>query len=109
MINKILIAINGFKYALEDENFEIVFLIVFCLICMSFAISPFNFALYGPCLLLLYTELINTIFEKTIDRIGYEYHTLSKKVKDMSAALSAISIIILIISWSTVIFSKLII
>ena len=109
MINKILIVINGFNYALEDENFEKVFLIVFCLLCMSFVISPFNISLIAPCLLLLYTELINTIFETTIDRIGYENNILSKKAKDMSALLSAISIIILIVSWSIVVFSKLLI
>ena len=109
MINKILIAFNGLHYALEDENFEKVFLVTSFLIIISFAISPFDFRLYGSCLLLLYSELINTIFEKTIDRIGYEYDILSKKVKDMSAFLSFISLLILIISWSTVIFSKLII
>lgn len=109
MINKIIIVYNGLIYALEDENFEKVFLITLFLSIISFAISPFDIRLYGPCLLVLYSELINTIFETTIDRIGTDYNILSKKVKDMSAFLSAISIIILIFSWSTVLFSKLLI
>jgi len=42
--------------------------------------------LAGSSLLLMIVELLNTAVESTIDRIGPEWHELSKRAKDMGSA-----------------------
>ena len=48
--------------------------------------------------LLIIFETINTSIEATVDRIGLEYHNLSKIAKDTAAIPSAIVSVIILIS-----------
>lgn len=50
-------------------------------------------------LFILFAELVNTAIETIIDRISEEYHSLSKKAKDIGSLLVLISFINEIIIW----------
>ena len=64
--------------------------------CLAFVLVPLAFwvgrswvevaLLAGSVLLLLIVELLNTAVEAAIDRIGPEWHALSKRAKDMGSA-----------------------
>jgi len=64
--------------------------------CLSFLLVPLAFwigrtwvevaLLAGSVLLLMIVELLNTAVEAAIDRIGPEWHALSKRAKDMGSA-----------------------
>ena len=48
--------------------------------------------LAGSVLLVLIVELLNTGIENTVDRIGPEWHALSKRAKDMGSAAVLLSL-----------------
>jgi diacylglycerol kinase (ATP) len=64
--------------------------------CLSFVMLPLAFfigrgwvevaLLAGSVLLVMIVELLNTAVESAIDRIGPEWHDLSKRSKDMGSA-----------------------
>ena len=57
-------------------------------------------------LLVLIVELLNTCVEATIDRIGHEYHELSKRAKDIGSAAVGVSLATLLVVWSLIAYAK---
>jgi diacylglycerol kinase (ATP) len=56
--------------------------------------------LAGTVLLVMIVELLNTGIETTIDRIGPEWHALSKRAKDMGSAAVLLSLLLCGGVWS---------
>ena len=50
--------------------------------------------LAGSVLLVLIVELLNTGIETTVDRIGPEFHDLSRRAKDMGSAAVLLSLVL---------------
>lgn len=74
----------------QDVLFCVVVGIVLCLLPLSGVQLAFLiFALF----LILFMELINTAIEVIVDRIGEEYHPLSKKAKDIGSLLVLLAFI----------------
>lgn len=55
--------------------------------------------LAGTVLLVLIVELLNTGVESAIDRIGPEWHELSKRAKDMGSAAVLLSLLLCAGTW----------
>ena len=64
--------------------------------------------LTGTVLLVLITELLNSGIEAAIDRIGPEWHELSKKAKDMGSAAVLLSLLLCAGTWGAAIYQRLI-
>ena len=58
-------------------------------------------------ILILLAELINTAIEAVVDRIGAEYHALSKKAKDIGSLLVLIAFIHWAVAWGIILIPKL--
>jgi diacylglycerol kinase (ATP) len=56
--------------------------------------------------LVLVTELLNTGIETAIDRIGPEWHDLSKRAKDMGSAAVLLSILLCAGVWVAALYSR---
>lgn len=56
--------------------------------------------LAGSVLLVMVVELLNTAIETAIDRIGPEWHDLSKRAKDMASAAVLLSLLLCIGIWA---------
>lgn len=56
--------------------------------------------LAGSVLLVMVVELLNTGIETAIDRIGPEWHDLSKRAKDMGSAAVLLSLLLCIGIWA---------
>lgn len=56
--------------------------------------------LAGSVMLVLIAELINTAIESAIDRIGPDWHELSKRAKDTGSAAVLLSLLLCIGIWS---------
>ncbi|MDA8693793.1 diacylglycerol kinase [Pseudomonadales bacterium] len=56
--------------------------------------------------LLLLTELLNSAIEAVVDRVGMDYHPLSKRAKDIASAAVFISWLLAGITWLVLIFSN---
>lgn len=57
-------------------------------------------------LIVLIVELLNTCVEATIDRIGHEYHELSKRAKDIGSAAVGVSLATLLVVWGLVAYAR---
>ncbi|MBR6356224.1 MAG: diacylglycerol kinase [Alphaproteobacteria bacterium] len=82
---------DGFKAVFKSEAafrqdllFCLVFGVAFCFLPISNTARVF---LFFALFLILFMELINTAIEVIVDRIGEEYHPLSKKAKDIGSLL----------------------
>lgn len=54
--------------------------------------------------LIIIAELVNTAIETVIDRIGSEYHEMSKRAKDIGSAIVLITITCVVLFWAAMIF-----
>ena len=57
-------------------------------------------------LIVLIVELLNTCVEATIDRIGHEYHELSKRAKDIGSAAVGVSLATLLVVWGLIAYVR---
>ena len=62
--------------------------------------------LAGSVLLVMITELLNTGVETAIDRIGPEWHDLSKRAKDMGSAAVLLSLLLCAATWALALFQR---
>jgi diacylglycerol kinase (ATP) len=63
--------------------------------------------LAGSVLLVLIVELLNTGVESAIDRIGPEWHELSKRAKDMGSAAVLLSLLLCAGTWVAAIIHRI--
>jgi diacylglycerol kinase (ATP) len=62
--------------------------------------------LAGSILLVMIVELLNTGIETVVDRIGPEWHALSKRAKDMGSAAVLLSLMIAGGAWLAAIYTR---
>jgi diacylglycerol kinase (ATP) len=62
--------------------------------------------LAGAVLLVMIVELLNTGIETAIDRIGPEWHDLSKRAKDMGSAAVLLSLLLCAGIWALALFQR---
>ncbi len=62
--------------------------------------------LFGSCMLVLITELLNSALETIVDRIGLEHHELSGRAKDMGSAAAFFSMTTAAIIWGLIIYGR---
>jgi diacylglycerol kinase (ATP) len=102
-------AMAGLKTAFAGDNslklgvFLTLFIIPFALFLGATAIE--RILLMSSWFLVLIVELVNSAIETIVDRIGLEFHPLSKKIKDVSAAAVLLSIINVVIVWLIILLS----
>ena len=63
--------------------------------------------LAGSVLIVMIVELLNTGIETAIDRIGPEWHDLSKRAKDMGSAAVLLALLLCLGTWGTAIFQRI--
>ena len=56
--------------------------------------------------IVLLVELLNSAVEAVVDRIGMEYHELSKKAKDTASGAVFISLMTFLLIWSVLLFDR---
>lgn len=64
--------------------------------------------LCGAVLLVLIVELLNTGIESAIDRVGPEWHALSKRAKDMGSAAVLLSLLLCVGIWGGALWTKVV-
>lgn len=62
--------------------------------------------LAGVVVLVLVVELLNTGIESAIDRVGPEWHELSKRAKDMGSAAVLLSLLLCGGTWAAALWSR---
>ncbi len=62
--------------------------------------------LAGTVVLIMIVELLNTGIETAIDRIGPEWHDLSKRAKDMGSAAVLLSLLLCAGTWGMALYQR---
>ena len=62
--------------------------------------------LAGSIVMVMVVELLNTAVETAIDRIGPEWHDLSKRAKDMGSAAVLMSIVVCTAIWLAALYHR---
>lgn len=63
--------------------------------------------LAGSVITLMVVELLNTAIETAIDRVGPEWHDLSKRAKDMGSAAVLLSLLFCAGVWLAAIYHRI--
>ena len=62
--------------------------------------------LAGSVIAVMVVELLNTAIEATVDRIGPEWHDLSKQAKDMGSAAVLLSLLVAAGIWGAAVWTR---
>lgn len=62
--------------------------------------------LAGVVLIVMIVELLNSSVEAAIDRIGPEWHSLSKRAKDMGSAAVLLSLVLCACVWAAALWTR---
>ena len=109
IINAFGYSMDGLKAAYKSEAAfrQVAWLngvLVVLIVCLPFAIALKMLLLLTSALSVI-VELFNTGLEAVVDRIGSEYHPLSKVGKDVGSAAQLITLILLFVLWIMAIYS----
>ena len=63
--------------------------------------------LAGSVVIVMIVELLNTGIETAIDRIGPDWHDLSKRAKDMGSAAVLLALLLCLAIWGVAIFQRI--
>ena len=102
-------SIAGLRAGWNEKAFRQEALAAFVLVPLSFWLGHgwVEVALLaGSVVIVMIVELLNTGIETAIDRIGPEWHDLSKRAKDMGSAAVLLSLLLCIGIWSAAILQR---
>jgi diacylglycerol kinase (ATP) len=103
-------SMQGLKAGMYEPAFKQEAYLAFVMIPLSFFVGN-NWVeisiLSGSVVFVLTVELLNTGLESAIDRVGPQWHDLSKRCKDLGSAAVLLSILLCMGIWLTALFVKL--
>jgi diacylglycerol kinase (ATP) len=101
---------QGLKAGMHEPAFKQEAYLAFILIPLSFFVGT-NWVeisiLSGSVVFVMTVELLNTGLESAIDRVGPQWHDLSKRCKDLGSAAVLLSILLCMGIWLAALFIKL--
>jgi diacylglycerol kinase (ATP) len=102
-------SLQGLQAAKHEPAFKQEAYLAFVLIPLSFYVGN-NWVeislLSGSVIFVLTVELLNTGLESAIDRVGPQWHDLSKRCKDLGSAAVLLSIVLCMGVWLSALFVK---
>ncbi len=106
-----LISIQGLRAGWGEPAFRQEAILAIVLVPLSFWLGR-NWievaVLAGTVVLVMIVELLNTAVEAAIDRIGPEWHDLSKRAKDMGSAAVLLSLLLCGSTWLAALWQRFI-
>jgi diacylglycerol kinase (ATP) len=103
-------SMQGLKAGMYEPAFKQEAYLAFVMIPLSFFVGN-NWVeisiLSGSVIFVMTVELLNTGLESAIDRVGPQWHDLSKRCKDLGSAAVLLSILLCMGIWLTALFVKL--
>jgi diacylglycerol kinase (ATP) len=102
-------SLQGLQAAMHEPAFKQEAYLAFVLLPLSFFLGS-NWVeislLSGSVIFVLTVELLNTGLESAIDRVGPQWHDLSKRCKDLGSAAVLLSIVLCMGIWLSALFVK---
>lgn len=107
-----LISFNGLRAGWGETAFRQEALLAMVLVPLAFWLGRTWLevaALAGSVLLVMIVELLNTAVESTIDRIGPEWHDLSKRAKDTGSAAVLLALLLAGGIWAAALWHRFVV
>lgn len=104
-----LISLNGLRAGWGEPAFRQEAIAAIVLVPAAFWLGRSwveTALLAGSVLLVMIVELLNTAVEAAIDRIGPEWHDLSKRAKDMGSAAVLLALVLCGSIWMAALWQK---
>jgi len=102
---------KGFRAAWKYESAfrqEVVLAVTLMPFAVWLGRDPFEIAvLIASLLLVVIVELLNSAVEAVVDRVGDEPHQLSGRAKDLGSAAVFVSLALVIMLWSAVLWDRI--
>jgi diacylglycerol kinase (ATP) len=102
-------SLQGLQAAMHEPAFKQEAYLAFVFLPLSFFLGS-NWVeislLSGSVIFVLTVELLNTGLESAIDRVGPQWHDLSKRCKDLGSAAVLLSIVLCMGIWLSALFVK---
>lgn len=94
----------GSAFATEEAfRLEVLSLIILTPLALYFGQTPVErVLLIASVMVLLIVELLNTAVEAVVDRIGSEYHELSRQAKDIGSAAVFLGMMLVAVVWGLI-------
>jgi len=110
IVSALLYSIEGLRSAWNYEaSFRLEIILASILTPLAFAIGR-SLTQIATLLIVIYivliVELMNSAVESAVDRIGNEYHKLSRRAKDMGSAAVFLSLMLCFAVWVLVIWQN---
>ena len=96
-------SVAGLRTAWSEAAFRQETLLAAVLLPLSFGLGASwleTAVLAGAVMLVLIVELLNSAIEAAIDRIGPEWHELSRQAKDLGSAAVLLSLVLCVAVWA---------
>ncbi|WP_130472840.1 diacylglycerol kinase [Candidatus Magnetaquicoccus inordinatus] len=110
IVRATLYSLQGLKAAWQNEAaFRQELLLVVLLTPLALQIghnATQKILLLASLFIVLITELLNSAIEATVDRGGTEFHPLAGQAKDIGSAAVFISLLLVVVTWSLVIWEN---
>jgi diacylglycerol kinase (ATP) len=103
-------SLSGLRMGWQEKAFRQEVILFLVLAPMAFVLGQSWLEvslLIGSIIFVMVTELLNTGVESAIDRIGPEWHDLSKRAKDMGSAAVLLSLLLCIGIWTAAVWHYL--
>lgn len=103
-------SLAGFRAGLKEAAFRQEFILACFMIPAALWLGTTwleRAFLIATVVLVMITELLNTAVEKAIDRIGTEWHELSKIAKDLGSAAVLLALLLCGGAWLAAVYSRL--
>jgi diacylglycerol kinase (ATP) len=109
LIHALGYSISGLKVGIQEPAFQQEVIAAVILIPAAFWVGQTwleSAFLISVVVLMMIVELLNTGIERSIDRIGPEWHELSKTAKDLGSAAVLLSLLLCAGVWIAALYSK---
>lgn len=106
-----LYSLEGLRAGWDEAAFRQEALVALVLVPVAFWLGQSwveRSLLAGSVLIVLIVELLNTGIETAIDRVGPEWHDLSKRAKDMGSAAVFLSLLLCAGTWAGALWQRMV-
>jgi diacylglycerol kinase (ATP) len=102
-------SLAGLRAGLKEPAFRLEVIVGVPMIAESFWLGQHwieVLLLAGSVVLVMIVELLNTAIESALDRVGLQWHDLTKRAKDLGSAAVFLALLLCLATWAMALWSR---
>lgn len=109
LIHAARFSLAGLREGLKEPAFRLEVIVGLPMLVLSFWLGQSwieVLLLAGSVLLVMIVELLNTAIESALDRVGLQWHPLTKRAKDLGSAAVVLTLMLCLMTWMMALWSR---